>query len=352
MAVAEAPVSESVELLAPSVVGVLQPTDLFKPNGLDTILAKIREQATALTPDISTEKGRKAIASMARKVASSKVFLDDLGKNLVADKKAEIAAVDAERKRMRDELDQLRDETRAPLTEFEEREKSRIEGHESALREIEQMGGHCAPASVEQLQQTVLAIEAYSSRDWQEFAARHAVASETALSRLRGEIERQQKAEAERAELERLRKAEAERQQGEREQRIREEAAAKAKAEADAAAQREREAMERKAREEKEALERAKREADERARQSEIAAEQAKRDAEQAVERERQRAADEAARIAAEEAKREADKKHREKIHSAASGGIVSAAGISESHAAAIVLAISRGEIQNVRITY
>src|ERR1035441_8205412 len=54
--------------------------ELFVPNGLDKIIALIRKEVEQFQPDISTEKGRKAIASLARKVASSKARLEDYGK--------------------------------------------------------------------------------------------------------------------------------------------------------------------------------------------------------------------------------------------------------------------------------
>ena len=53
-------------------------TELFKPGAIDPILdairAEVRREAACL--DISTEANRKAIASLAFKVAKSKTFVD------------------------------------------------------------------------------------------------------------------------------------------------------------------------------------------------------------------------------------------------------------------------------------
>ena len=92
---------------------------------LDDTLAYIREQVSGHVADVSTSAGRKEVARLARQVASSKVVLDGLGKTLVADWKDKAKKVDSERKRCRDTLDALRDETRKPLTDYETAEEDR-----------------------------------------------------------------------------------------------------------------------------------------------------------------------------------------------------------------------------------
>ncbi|MCP5020047.1 MAG: cell envelope biogenesis protein TolA, partial [Ketobacter sp.] len=81
--------------------------------------------ARSIVPDLETATGRRNIASLARKVSSSKVALDDLGIGLVAGWKAKASLVDAERKIIRDRLDALRVEIRQPLTDWEEAEKAK-----------------------------------------------------------------------------------------------------------------------------------------------------------------------------------------------------------------------------------
>ena len=84
--------------------------DVYVENGLDPYLEQITQEARAFVPDLTTIKGRKAIASMAMKVAKSKTFLDGLGKDLNAEAKAKAKIVDNERKRCRELLDALRKE--------------------------------------------------------------------------------------------------------------------------------------------------------------------------------------------------------------------------------------------------
>lgn len=105
-------------------------------DALDTLLERIKAEATSLVPDLTTAASRKEIASMAYKVSRSKVVIDNAGKDLTVDLKARARAVDEKRKLARDTLDELRDRVRAPLTEWEEAEKRREE-EERIRREIE-----------------------------------------------------------------------------------------------------------------------------------------------------------------------------------------------------------------------
>lgn len=105
---------------------------LFTQNGLDPLLMEIKKKVDEFEPNLKTAAGRKEIASFAYKIAQSKTFIDDLGKKLVADRKAEIKMVDEERKRARDFLDSEKERARKPLTEWEEfqaaeQEKIRLE---------------------------------------------------------------------------------------------------------------------------------------------------------------------------------------------------------------------------------
>ncbi|WP_020472384.1 coiled-coil domain-containing protein [Zavarzinella formosa] len=363
------------------VLEQLKPLEIFTPEGVDDILAKLTKEARSHVLDISTEAGRDHIRSLAYKIARSKTHLDDMGKDLVADAKDKIKLVDAERKRIRDSLDSLKDEIRAPLTEWENREQERVKAHEAAL-----LGFHAAanftgpnPPSAE-VQARLDGLEALHARDWQEFAKRAELARDTARKQLSDALAASQKHEAEQAELERLRREDAERKQRERDEQIKAEAAAKAKAEAEAQAkavaeaeaarvkaeadaeaarvkaememaEQERQRLQR----EKEAAEREIAEADARARKAEDdrlaaikkaeadrkaaavqaerdrlaaeakaaadaknAAEKAAREKEAAVQAERDRA--EATRKAEQEAtaKREADKRHRAKVNNEA----------------------------------
>ena len=103
-------------------------------DGLDKILKGIESKVSGIVPDISTQKGRKEIASLAYKVAQSKTLLDKLGAELTANWKERAKKVDVSRKYIRDYLDTLKDRVRQPLTEWEEAEAKRIADEKARLK--------------------------------------------------------------------------------------------------------------------------------------------------------------------------------------------------------------------------
>jgi hypothetical protein len=114
--------------------------DLFtKPNSLDGILTKVEaivNEYPALTAE--TEKERKEISSLAYKIARTKTYIDNHGKDVAAELKKLPKIVDANRKQAREFLDGLRDRIRQPLTEFEEKEKAIEAERQRKIQEAEE----------------------------------------------------------------------------------------------------------------------------------------------------------------------------------------------------------------------
>jgi len=97
-----------------------QAMDVFTKRELITpLLEKIEHVATQEVFDASTDKGRKAIASMAYRVAQSKTYIESHGKELAAELKELPKLVDSNRKYAKDFLDALRDRIRKPLDDWE-----------------------------------------------------------------------------------------------------------------------------------------------------------------------------------------------------------------------------------------
>lgn len=255
---------------------------------LDPIIEAIEKEARSLVPDVSTRKGRDAIASMAHKVARSKTYIDNAGKDLVAELKALPKQIDESRRIVRERLDALKDEVRRPLTEWEaEQERIKAEEAMNAMH-------------AEALEMNI--------RFDQELAAKFEADHEMALLMNKDydrdrEEQRRQAEQAQREHEERIKREAAE--------QARRDAEAKHKAEIEAAARRE---AEEKAR--AELAERQRVEAEQRAaREKQEAEERARREKEEAVAAERRRQEEaEAARLAEEqrkaeeEARRAADK--------------------------------------------
>lgn len=349
-------------------------------NGLDPYLKQIIDHCEAFEPNIETVKGRKEIASMAHKVAKAKVALDNIGKELVADLKELPKKIDAERKRMRDLLETLQDEVRAPLTAWEKAEEDRIQRHRDALAALVSLVTDCGE-TVASIQASIGAVNAVVVDEaWQEFENEATHTKAKALGRLQELLTARQKYEAEQEELARLRQEAAERDKKEREDRIAREAAEAAQRAAEAAqraaeaaAQAEREAAIRREAEANAAAETARLNAEladqrriaaerqaelerqaaaERERQAAELAEQQRKDAaEQAAAAERKRIADEQAAADAEAKRREANRAHRAKINRAALEAFV-AGGLPEDCAKKAVELIAKGEIPAIKITY
>lgn len=298
---------------------------------LDPIIEAIEKEARSLVPDVSTRKGRAAIASMAHKVARSKTYIDNAGKDLVAELKALPKQIDESRRIVRERLDALKDEVRRPLTEWEaEQERIKAEEamntlHAEALVMNEEFDSQLA-ARIEADHEMALLMNDKFDRDREE--------------------QRRQAEQAQREHEERIKREAAE--------QARRDAEAKHKAEIEAAARRE---AEEKAR--AELAERQRVEAEQRAaREKQEAEERARREKEEAVAAERRRQEEaEASRLAEEqrkaeeEARRAADKEHRRTFNRRVYEDLI-AQGIPEEFAQKAVLAIAGGKVRDAHIKY
>lgn len=104
---------------------------------IDSILAQIKEKATAVVPKVTTKSGRKEIGSLAHRVARTKTLLDNAGAGLVNQYRKKVQDVDAKRRYIREKLDALKAEVRRPLTEFEEREAARVASIQAKIAEMQ-----------------------------------------------------------------------------------------------------------------------------------------------------------------------------------------------------------------------
>lgn len=330
--------------------------------------SRIKAETDKFVPDLTSKKGRDAIATEARKVVTAKTTLEKAGKGLVEEWRAKTNVVTSARIEMVNELDALAKEVRKPLTEWEEAEAARIAECDAVIASLTQSGIVTADDTVETVRQRGLAVQT-AQIDPAQFGDKTEQAEATkthALELLTTAIARLRREEADRAELARLR-AENEA----REAREREEAEARETAEREAEQARiteerrvaaEKADLERIERAKAEAAASAQREAEQRARDEQAerdrkhAAElQAERDKAAEVERVRQAEIDranaaEAARVA-EQAKREANLKHRTAVKTAAKKAIMRF-GVSDEIATAIVIGIMAGDVPAVTLSF
>lgn len=311
-------------------------------KGLDPIIEKIKAEALSMVPDISTKKGRDAIASNAAKVSRSKTYLDGIGKELVDKLKEQPKLIDAERKRVRDTLDALRDEVRKPLTEWEEREKQRVDYIKERINDLKFVPDQSSSADLKNQLLELKKIEIDDS--FEEFKADAALAKMDTIASLEILIEKTVREENEKAELERLRKESEERARIEREARLIKEAEERAKKQAEEAAQKI-------INDAKMAEERAKAQAFEAQERERIAKEQEAARIEAAIKAENMRAAEQQAAIKKAEEKRQADLKNRSAVINQAAKSL-SELGHDYDLCEEIILSIADGKVSRVRIDF
>ncbi|HGW1436721.1 TPA: hypothetical protein ACNMRZ_001313 [Klebsiella pneumoniae] len=299
---------------------------------LDPLIEAIEKEARSLVPDVTTKKGRDAIASMAHKVARSKTHIDNAGKDLVAELKALPKQIDESRRVVRERLDALKDEVRRPLTEWEA-EQERIQSEEAmnalhveALVMNEEFDRQLA-ARIESDHEMALLMNDAFDREQADKAA---------------EAERQRIAHEE--EIKRLAAAAAAREVEQRAQREREEAAHREsvlKAQVEQA-ERDRIAAEQKAEADKQAAIEAER------RKAQEEADRIRREAEQ---REQARLAEEK-RKADEQARREADVKHRKAVGVEVVKALMANTSLTRDQAIEVLTAVKDGRIPHTGISY
>ena len=299
---------------------------------LDPLIEAIEKEARSLVPDVTTKKGRDAIASMAHKVARSKTYIDNAGKALVAELKALPKQIDESRRVVRERLDALKDEARRPLTEWEaEQERIKAEEamnalHVEALAMNEDFDRQLA-ARIESDHEMALLMNDAFDREQADKAA---------------EAERQRIAHEE--EIKRMAAAAAAREVEQRAQREREEAAhreAVLKAQAEQA-ERDRIAAEKKAEADKQAAIEAER------RKAQEEADRIRREAEQ---RDQARLAEEK-RKADEQARREADVKHRKAVGTEIVKALLANTSLTRDQAIEVLTAVKDGRIPHTGISY
>ena len=97
---------------------------IYCVGGLDAFYQKAKAEVEGEVPDLSTGKGRDRIAKLAADVSRSKGAVEKPGRAYNKFLKAQPKLIDKELREYCDKMDQLRDDTRAPLTAWEAIDKA------------------------------------------------------------------------------------------------------------------------------------------------------------------------------------------------------------------------------------
>jgi len=321
-------------------------------------LASIEDEIAAHPPDLTTTKGRDAVASLAYKIARRKTALDDAGKALNADLHKSIKVVDVVRAKMRNALDDLRDKARKPLDDWEAAEQQRKGVITAAFERFAEGARVPLTATLKQVAGVRAEIEATTIdpavfRDRTEEAERLKTAALELLDAARIRIEQ---AEADAKELAQLKAADEERKRlaqkaiddAAEAERQRQHDARVAEAAAEQAREDERQRVQAAAAEEQ-------RVRDQAAQAAIDEANEKTRLAEEALEAERQKQADEAQAQTLREqenARKAADQQHRDKIIREARDALVVETPLDHDGALALLASIANGDIPHVSIRF
>ena len=285
-------------------------TALTDESAQKSFLDGLRQKANEFEADLTSVKGRKEIASFAHKVGRCKSAISHEKERLNADHKEAIAGNNSAAKLLTQEIQGIQDQVRKPLTDWENKEKLRLENLQNAIRKIQECISQIPMMTLDNNTHSVKGsyLDAtHSITEWGEFEAKKNSLCEEFVDKFKQKLEQlkeqereREEAESAKAELAAMKAAESERLKKERDAQIAKDAAenAKAAAEADAEA-----------------------------------------------------AADEKAKIEAQEAAKKADKDHRAKIHNEILNRL-SGYFNDKNSAKAFIAAIAQGKIKNVTINY
>lgn len=325
----------------------IQPLVLFGDNqeSLDILLTKIKKEVSSVVHDISTAKGRKELKATVTKITKSKTTLDGIAKNFNAEQKEMLKKYDKQRKYAFTFLEDLQKKVREPLTEWEDKEKKRVERCENMIKTIIAFG----EASENWINSTIGELELLLGKvtettitgRMQEFEETVITAKNHSIKKIKESIESRTKHDADQKELEENRKALAEidKRNFEADQKTKAEAGAK---QAIIDAETAKKAAELR---EEETKKQAAIDLEEAEKQKQIEVEAAAQKERDNIEAEKQKEIKEAA-------EREADVKHRGKINREIVAALVKECKLDEATGREIVKAIAKKKIPNTGIFY
>lgn len=190
-------------------------SDIIGEGGADSLKEQVRILAykEAEGADASTESGRETLTSVAYTVAKSKTYIDKTLKDYTEDQRRIINEVNAARKTIKEGLEELQEELKAPVTAWENAEADRVKRHEDALTALDALVQFDGIPSATVLGARLSQFKARQPRDWEEYYERAAELIAHVEKHLTEGYDRQQRYETEQAELAELRAEKAQREE-------------------------------------------------------------------------------------------------------------------------------------------
>ena len=154
---------------------------------MDELIGVVTEKGKALVmglENIEDENTRAQIKRANRAVASSKVAIDNAGKDIKDDWQKKVTFIDGERRRMRLALEELQEQIIAPVTEWERKEEARKQRITEALTDLAHVPHLMGKNSTELGEMQDAKENQHHDFDWMEFADQAAEVRQKALSHI------------------------------------------------------------------------------------------------------------------------------------------------------------------------
>lgn len=142
----------SIEEITEAKAVELGPKLYTNPGSLEPYLEHIRASVNEV-PDLTTKKGRDRIASLAASVSRSKTAVEKPGRAFLKHLKESVKPVETNLRSFVNGCDQLRDDVRKPLTDWEEEQKARAQRLQAMVDEFGDQ--------VQSMRQTLLSIDVH-----------------------------------------------------------------------------------------------------------------------------------------------------------------------------------------------
>lgn len=175
---------------------------IYVTGGLGRFLEAVTAEVTSEVPDLTTRKGRERIASLAAKVSKSKTAVEKPGRDYLKRLKEMPKVVEAELREFVTKMDELRDATRQPLTDWEKAEDARVDRHNDAIQQIKDLAVFAETPTAAHVASVIEDMELVALDDsWEEFLPEAAQVKDKSLATLRALLADRTKHEAELAEI-------------------------------------------------------------------------------------------------------------------------------------------------------
>lgn len=298
------------------------------------MIVELKETNNKTVFDYHSPKGNKEARSYIYKLRQSKTAIEAARKKEKAESLEYGRKVDAQAKELTAEIDSMIEVHAKPLEEIEEKERIRIGTIKNSLHVI-QLRQQCSDLSSEEIKINIdfLKSKVIDDESFAEFKGEAEAAIAASLHALENQLPIALKREADQAELERLRKEKAESDQRERDKKIQDEAAEKARLEEQQRAQKEID------------------DANAKAAQAIRDKEDAEKRAKEAEENERKKLEEEQEKKLADQKRREEDEAHKAKVHAEIKDWLISE-NLEEVAADFIVAALVIDKIPHVKLIY